>query len=144
MKAIFFLLFSLFYSNYCRFLAAQSEQEYTLLCTEQKPTCLIYHEKYLECGKQIFKLWFLLDLIQSISVKDIEHSYLHTDVLINITAIYENLFDFYAHFEDIHEKDLLILEYFLQKILSHQVIQSIDCLKNTFLSCQELLDQIKE
>lgn len=142
MRICFFLFFS-FFSLYPRFLASPIEQEYTILCQKEEKDCQEEHEKFSECGKQIFKLWFLLDLIQSISVKDIEHSYLYTDAMVNLIEIYENLFNFYAHFQTIHEQDLVNLEYFLQKILSHQVIQSIDCLKNISISCEELLEQIK-
>jgi predicted MarR family transcription regulator len=86
----------------------------------------------------------LLDLIQSISVQDVEHSYLYTDALIHIVEIYENLFNINDYSELIHKKDIENIEYFLQKVLSHQVIQSIDCLKNITISCQELFDQIKQ
>jgi hypothetical protein len=140
----FFFFFFLFISNHAHFLSFSNEQEFEIVCNGTSEHCLLYHEKYRECGKKIFKLWFLLDLIQSISVQDVEHSYLYTDALMHIVEIYENLFNINDYSEFIHKKDIENIEYFLQKVLSHQVIQSIDCLKNITISCQELFDQIKQ
>lgn len=143
MNYISLSLFIIFFKVYS-FVELDIVQEYETICQSTDQCCQEIHEKYVNCGRSIFHLWLLLDLLQSIHIKDLEYDFLCSSIMVQIVFMYETIFDLFRYKDEMHQSDLDNILYFVNKLSIHPVILSTDFLVQTILLCEKVLKKIIE
>jgi hypothetical protein len=134
------ILFILIIKNNFTFIKNFTNQEYTVECEKKNYHCKTIHFLYEKCGSKILDLWLKLDIFFSVTIDFDYYEILFNDINQEINTIHKLLTQIKnCILHKNHREDTIKINFYLEAISEHQIIQSIEEIEENFLRCQKVL-----